>query len=422
MAARRKGATRRTTAREERGLDLRAVRGRFPVLTRRLRGTPLVYLDSASTSQRPGEMLDAMGDYYRKENGNSHQEVHELGARSKELDDAARKAVARHIGAAKKEEVIWTRGTTEGINIIARTWAEENVERGDNVVLTVSEHYSNLIPWQQLAKRVGCELRFIDVDAAGRLRYDQLDALVDRRTKLITFSHVSNVLGIVNDVGPIVDAARGVRAKVLLDAAQSMPHLRIDVQSLGIDFMAFSAHKFGGPFGTGALWAKDELLEKMTPNQFGGGTAEEVTLKRHRFKPHPESFEAGTGNPSASIGFQKAVELIEELGTDTVARYMAELNQYGLERLRAVAGLTLLGAGEGEPRVPLFTFTYKGLDGEDLAKRLGRRGIAVAGGKLHAQPVLKRYGLDSATRASCWVYNTTREIDKLAEALESIRG
>lgn len=401
------------------GFDVRALRARFPVLSRRVDGHPLVYLDSAATSQRPREVLEAMDEYYRHDNANSHQRVHPLGKRSKELDDEARQTVADYIGATTKDEVVWVKGATEGINVVARTWAEENVKRGDNVVLTVTEHYSNLIPWQQLAKRTGCDLRFVDVDADGRLRVDQLEKFITRRTRLVSLSHVSNALGMINPVHVAVELAKPVRARVLVDGAQSAPHLAIDVEALGCDFFCFSAHKMGGPFGTGVLWTKEELLEEMTPSQFGGGTAEKVTLRRHRFMSHPESFEAGTGNPAASVGFRAAIELVQEMGQDEMWHYEQALVSYGLERLGAVDGLTLLGSREPWERVPLFTFSYKDRDGEEVARSLARQGIAVSGGKLHAQPLLKRFGLESAVRVSCWAYTTTHEIDRVAEALES---
>jgi cysteine desulfurase/selenocysteine lyase len=415
-------AARSRSAVKERRAIPKQMRPQISALGRRMQGRRLTYLDAAATTQRLEPVLEAMSDYYHHDNGNSHQEVHELGKKSKETSDKARQTVADFLGAREKEEVVWVKGATEAINIVARTWAEENTGHGDNVVLTVTEHVSNLIPWQQLAKRTGVELRFIDVDALGRLRLEQLDKLISRRTKLVSLCQVSNVLGMINPVTDVVDAAKRVHARVLVDGAQSAPHFPIDVGSLGCDFFAFSAHKIGGPFGEGALWAKRELLARMTPHQFGGGAVEDATLRRHRFKSAPDSLEAGTGNPAGAEGFRAAIDVMNNLGRDQIWSYEQKLVEHGLERLASIDGLTLLGSAVPEERIPLFTFTYKKLDGTELAKRLARRGIAVSGGPLNAHPTLKRFGLDSATRASCWAYNTMQELDTLADALRGMRG
>jgi cysteine desulfurase / selenocysteine lyase len=397
------------------------VREDVPALRRRMNGHPLVYLDGAATTQRLESVLEAVDSYYRNDNGNTHQESHELGKRSKQATEEARQTIARFIGAESKDEVVWTTGTTEGINIVARTWTEEHVKRGDNIVLTTTEHFSNLIPWQQLAKRTGVELRFADVDAEGRLRLDEVERLVTKRTKLVAVSHVSNVLGMINPVEQIAEIAHARGARFLVDGAQSAPHLRIDVKAIDCDFFAFSGHKLGALFGTGALWARADLLEAMTPHAFGGGAAKSATLRRHSFKSPPDNFEAGTGNPAGALGLGVAVEEVEKIGQDELWAYEQRLTEHGLGVLGEIEELRILGGREAWERVPLFTFTYKDLDGKALASRLAERGIAVSGGNLNAQPALTRFGLETATRASCWVYNTTRELDRLAEALRSIR-
>jgi cysteine desulfurase/selenocysteine lyase len=361
-----------------------------------------------------------MADYYRTTNGNTRQKCHELGKRSDRISEESRIMVADSIG-AQSNEIVWVRGATEGINLVARAWGEEHVGPGDNIVASVVEHFANLVPWQELAKRVGAELRIVNVDAEGRLRLEELEKLVTRRTRIVAVAHTSNVLGMINPIEPIADITRKKGARLLVDGAQSAPHLKIDVSKLGCDFFVFSAHKMGGPFGEGALWASAGMLEQMDPIEWGGGTVEEATPHRAKFAPPPKAFEPGTGNPAGAIGFATAVKLVQEVGEGAIWRYEQRLVERAFEVLCSVPNLTLLGSREPWERVPIFTFSYRNLDGEELASRLGARGIAVSGGNLNAQPALNRFGLDSACRVSCWFYNTVDEIDQLGEALISIR-
>ncbi|HEV7593494.1 MAG TPA: aminotransferase class V-fold PLP-dependent enzyme [Gemmatimonadaceae bacterium] len=392
----------------------------FPILTRRVNRRRIVYLDSAATSQRPEPVLDAMASYYRTTNANTRQEGHALGKTSKRISEQSRARVANYVGATS-DQLVWVKGATEGINLVARSWGDRHVGAGDNIVVSVTEHFANLVPWQELAKRMGAELRVANVDAEGRIRLDELQKLVTRRTRIVAITHVSNVLGMINPVEAIVEIAGSKGARVLIDGAQSAPHLKINLSELGCDFFVFSAHKLGGPFGEGALWASSDMLDQMDPIEWGGGTVEEATTHRAKFAPPPKSFEPGTGNPAGASGFRAAVELIQRVGERQIWEYEQQLVARGLEVLGSIPDLTLLGSKEVWERVPIFSFSYKDLDGELLASRLGDRGIAVSGGNLNAQPALKRFGLESACRASCWLYNTVDEIEQLGEALVSIR-
>jgi cysteine desulfurase/selenocysteine lyase len=385
-------------------------------------GHRLVYLDAAATTQRLKPAIEAMNELHKTENANIHQEGFALARRAKKTYDSAREAVAKYIGTRRPEEIVWVHGTTEGINLLMTTWGIANVKRGDNIVLTVQEHLSNLLPWQLLAKRTGCELRFIDCDADGHLQLEQLPKLITRRTRLVALSHVSNALGMVNPVADVAHHARKVGARVLIDGAQSAPHLEIDVKALGCDFFVFSGHKMLAPFGTGVLWAKHDLLEEMPPYNVGGGSTEEATLRRAEYADSPKKFEGGTDNPAGAVGMAAAARFLRDLGQQKAWTYEQRLVEHGLERLLAVPGLRLLGSLEPSERVPLFTFTLDGYGGKELAKKLGNRGLAVSGGDLNAGPFLKRFGLEEVTRASCHVYNTVGELDALADALEELSG
>jgi cysteine desulfurase / selenocysteine lyase len=401
-------------------LDVRALRAAMHGLTQEMSGRRIVYLDAAGTTQRLRAAVDAMTDVHVNVNANIHQEGFPLARQAAKRHDEARQAVAKYVNARRPEEVIWVHGTTEGTNLLMTTWGIANVKRGDNIVLSVHEHLSNLLPWQLLSKRTGCELRFIDCDADGYLRLEQLPELITRRTRLVAVSHVSNALGTINPVREIARRARKVGACMLVDGAQSAPHLEIDVRTLGCDFFVFSGHKMLGPFGTGAMWARHGLLEEMPPYNVGGGSTESATLKRAEYTDPPKKFEGGTDNPAGAVGMAAAADFLRNAGQKKLWAYEQGLVAHGIERLLAIPGLRLLGPTDPSQRVPLFAFTLEGYGGKELAAKLGNRGIAVSGGDLNAGPALKRFGLEEVTRASCHVYNTTDELDALAEALEGL--
>jgi cysteine desulfurase/selenocysteine lyase len=419
-ASKRSATSGRASGAAASDFDVRAFRGEVHGLDQEMSGRRIVYLDAAGTTQRLKAAVEAITDMLRNQNANIHQEGFPLARQAKKTYDKARESVAKYVGARRPEEVVWVHGTTEGINLLSVTWGEANVKRGDNIVLSVHEHLSNLLPWQLLSKKTGCELRFIDCDAEGHLRLDQLDALITRRTKLVAVSHVSNVLGMINPVEEIARRARKVGARMMIDGAQSAPHLEIDVKALGCDFFVFSGHKMLGPFGTGVLWGKHDLLEEMPPYNAGGGSTESATLKRAEYTNSPKKFEGGTDNPASEVGFATTANFLRNTGQQRIWAYEQSLVAHGLERLLAIPGLRLLGSTNVEERVPLFTFTLEGYEGKELATKLGNRGIAVSGGDLNAGPCLKRFGLEKVTRASCHAYNTTAELDALADALEEL--
>ncbi len=396
--------------------DPEAVRDRFPIL-RSSNGERLVYLDSAATAQRPDEVIDAVSAFYRSDNANVHRGIYDLSRRATERFEGARSTVARFLNAPDPAHVIWTRGTTEAINLVAATWGQENIGQGDEIVLTRMDHHSNLVPWQLLAQRNGAIIRYVDIDGEGRLRVDQYDDLLGERTKLVAINHVSNALGTVNPVSEIVERARSVGARVLVDGAQGAPHIPVDVQSMGCDFYALSGHKMGGPMGIGALWGRKELLESMPPYQGGGEMIDEVHDDYSTWAELPHKFEAGTPNVAGAVGMAAAVEFMEALGPAAVEAHERRLVEYGLERLGAVEGLRLFGPSTPDARVAVFSFAMKGVHPHDVATILDAEGIAVRAGHHCTQPLMRCLGVPATTRASCWVYSTEADLDRLAEGL-----
>lgn len=407
--------------RERAPLDAASVRERFPLLRPDEHGNRLVYLDSAATAQRPDVVLEAIGKFYRTDNANVHRGIYDLSRRATERFEGARAALARFINAPAASELVFTRGTTEAINLVAATWGQENVGAGDEIVLTALEHHSNIVPWQLLARRVGATLRYVDIDDEGRLRLDQLDELLNERTRLVAVNHVSNALGTINPVADIVERARAVGARVLVDGAQAAPHLPVDVQALGCDFYAFSGHKMTGPMGIGALWAHRELLESMPPYQGGGEMIDVVHPDESTWAEVPHKFEAGTPNVGGAVGMAAAAAFIESLGHDTVLAHERTLVEHGLERLGRIRGLRLFGPRLPEHRVAVFSFALEGIHPHDVATILDAEGIAVRAGHHCTQPLMRRLGVPATTRASCYVYNTTEDLDRLATGLEKAR-
>jgi cysteine desulfurase/selenocysteine lyase len=398
--------------------DPEAVRRDFPILGTFENDERLVYMDSAATAQRPEPVVEAVARFYRSSNANVHRGIYDLSRRATEQFESARSTVASFLNAADSSEVVWTRGTTEAINLVAGSWGVQNIGEGDEIVLTRLEHHSNLVPWQLLAQRVGAVIRYVDIDDEGRLRLDDYDALLGDRTKLVALNHISNALGTINPVAEIVGKAKAVGAHVLLDGAQGAPHLPIDVRDLGCDFYAMSGHKMGGPMGIGALWARRELLEAMPPYQGGGEMIDEVHDDYSTWAEVPHKFEAGTPNVAGAVGLAAAVEYLESLGPDAVAAHERALVEHGLERLAGVSGLTVFGPSSPEQRIAVFSFDLEGVHPHDVATILDAENVAVRAGHHCTQPLMRRLGVSATTRASCWVYNTTDDIDRLAAALE----
>lgn len=403
-------------------LDVAALRQDFPALHQEVNGKPLVYLDNAATSQKPQAVLDALSSYYRNDNANVHRGIHELSRRATDAYEDARVKVARFIGAADPAELVWTRGTTEGINLVANAWGSHNVRQGDEILLSVMEHHSNLVPWQLLARRTGATLRYLEIDDEGRLILDDLDRLLTERTKLVAVTHVSNALGTINPVREIVAAARAVGAAVLLDGAQGAVHTRLDVQALGADFYAFSGHKMCGPTGIGVLWGRRALLDAMEPWQGGGEMIEFVERDMSTWAEVPHKFEAGTPNIAGAIGMGAAVDYLSAVGMDAIAAHERELVTYALDRLGTIPGVRIYGPPSPDERSAVVSFTLGDAHPHDISTILDSEGIAVRAGHHCAQLVMRRYGLAATARASFYLYNTRDEVDKLADGLEAVRA
>lgn len=401
--------------------DVEAIRGQFPIFQREISaGVPLVYLDSTATSQKPLAVIDAMNDFYRRSNANIHRGVHTLAEESTALYEGAREKVARFINAASARQVIFTRNTTESINLIAYSWARTNLRSGDLVVLTEMEHHSNLVPWQMLQAERGIELDFIPVTESGLLNLDVYKTLLARTPKLVSFTHMSNVLGTINPAAEIIRLAHEAGAVTLLDAAQSVPHLKVDVQALDADFLAFSAHKMCGPTGIGALFGKTELLEKMPPFLGGGDMIKEVKLRSFRPNSLPHKFEAGTPAIAEAVGFGAAVYYLTSIGMQAIAAHEHELIEYALERLEEIPGLKVFGP-DARHKGGVAAFTLEGVHPHDVAQILDKDGIAVRAGHHCAQPLHEKYGIPATSRASFYLYNTKAEVDLLVNGIYKVK-
>ncbi len=399
-------------------------RDRFPALDQRINGHPLVYLDSAATTQRPVDVIDAVADFSRRDNANPSGTLHTLARRAHEHLEGARRTVAEFIGAKDPGEVIFTRGTTEAINLVAAAWGTANLRRGDRILLGVAEHASNMVPWQLAARRSGASLEYFGVGDDGRVRLDELEAGLASRPRLVAFAHVSNVLGLINPAREMCARARQAGATVLMDAAQSLPHFPVDVRDLGCDFLAFSAHKMLGPMGVGVLWGRRELLDAMPPYQGGSNMAHGVGTDPAGLDMHlsegAHKFGAGTPNVSGPVGLAAAIRFLRQVGPGALWEHEQAITRHALARLREVPGLRLLGRGEPGDRISVFSFTLEGWSGPEIAVALDRRGIAARGGDLASLPLLRRLGTDSAARASAYLYTTRDDIDRLGAALDRL--
>jgi cysteine desulfurase/selenocysteine lyase len=401
---------------EAHGFDVERVRADFPILARTVCGHNLVYLDNAASSQKPARVIEAVEIYYRTYHANVHRGAHELSVQATEAYEGARAAVARHIGASDVAEVVFVRGTTEAINLVAGSWGAANIGEGDEILLTKMEHHSNLVPWQILAARSGAVVRFVDVSPDGHLVMDDYRNLLGDRTRLVGVTHVSNTLGVVNPIRDIAKLAHESGALLLVDGAQAAPHLTLDVAELGCDFYAFSGHKMCGPTGIGALWARRALLEEMPPYQGGGEMISEVHLDGFRVAEVPHKFEAGTPNMAGAVGIAEAIGYLEDVGMEAMQRYESELTSYAIERLLALPHLELYGP-TGSDRMGVLSFRYGDIHAHDLATILDQQGVAIRAGHHCNQPLMEHLGVDATARASLYLYNTHREVDALVEAL-----
>lgn len=392
------------------------IRADFPILQRKIGNNRLAYLDNAATSQKPVAVLQAMDDYYRLHNANVHRGVHTLSEEATALYEGVRGKAARLINAPHERQIIFTRGATEGINLVAHTWGRTNLGPGDEVLITEMEHHSNIVPWQMLQQQLGFTLRYIPITDEGLLDLSQLGNLLTERTKLLAFVHASNVLGTVNPVAQLVAAARAVGARVLVDGAQSVPHMPVDVQALDIDFLVFSSHKLCGPTGAGVFYGKRELLEEMPPFLGGGDMIREVRLTGSRWNSVPHKFEAGTPSIAEVIGMGAAFDYLQALGMAWVHNHEQMLTRYAYERLSQVEGLRILGPGP-EQRGGLIAFTLGDIHPHDLSALLDSEGIAIRAGHHCAQPVHDHYDIAASARASFYLYNMVEEVDRLCSAL-----
>jgi len=404
-------------------LDTARIRSDFPALDQNVNGKPLVYLDSAATSQKPETVLRALDAYYRLDNANVHRGIHELSRRATLAFENARVRVATRIGAPDAAEVVFTRGTTEAINLVATSWGLENLREGDEILLTTMEHHSNLVPWQLVCRRTGAVLRYLEMDEQGRLRLDDLPGLLGPRTRLAAFSHISNALGTVNPVADIVAAIReGSDAVILVDGAQAVPHRVVNVGDLGCDFYTFSGHKMCGPTGIGGLWARREILEAMPPYQGGGEMIRIVGRDDSTWAEVPHKFEAGTPDIAGAIGLAAAVDYLAAFPLDAVQGHERDVLGYAVARLSEIEGVTVLGPTSLDERSAVVSFTLGDAHPHDVSTILDSEGVAVRAGHHCAQLVMRHFGLAATTRASFYLYNDRDDVDRLVDALEVVRG
>ncbi|WP_288137436.1 MULTISPECIES: family 2A encapsulin nanocompartment cargo protein cysteine desulfurase [unclassified Microcystis] len=399
--------------------DVHTIRQDFPILQERVNGKPLIWFDNAATTQKPQAVIDRLVHFYSHENSNVHRAAHELAARSTDAYEAARDKVRRFLNASSANEIIFVRGTTEGINLVAKSWGQQTLQAGDEIVLTHLEHHANIVPWQQLAAQTGAKLRVVPVDDHGQILLAEYQQLLNSRTKLVAFSHVSNALGTITPAKQIIDLAHRVGAKVLLDGAQSVSHIPIDVQQLGCDWFVFSGHKVFGPTGIGVLYGQEDLLNATVPWQSGGNMIVDVTFERTVYQAAPTRFEAGTGNIADAVGLGTALDYVQQIGLTTIANYEHELLEYATAGLTTIPGLRLIGTAADKASV--LSFVLEGFDVEVIGQALNREGIAVRAGHHCAQPILRRLGLEATVRPSLAFYNTKAEVDALVAALERLQ-
>ncbi|MFK4304517.1 MULTISPECIES: cysteine desulfurase [unclassified Paenibacillus] len=391
------------------------IREQFPILHQEINGHPLVYLDNAATSQKPLAVIEAIKHYYEYDNSNVHRGVHTLGSRATDAYEGAREKVARFLNAKRSQEIIFTRGTTTALNLVASSYGRANCQEGDEIVITPMEHHSNLIPWQQVAKATGATLKYIPLQEDGSVDLADVENTITENTKIVAIAHVSNVLGVVNPVKEIAAIAHRKGAVIVVDGAQSTPHMKVDVQDIDADFYAFSGHKMCGPTGIGALYGKKALLENMEPIEFGGEMIDDVGLYESTWKELPWKFEGGTPIIAGAVGLGAAIDFLESIGLDAIAQHESRLANYALKRLREVDGLTIYGPAERH--VGLVTFNLDDVHPHDVATVLDSKGVAVRAGHHCCQPLMRWLKASATARASFYLYNTEEEVDVLISAL-----
>jgi cysteine desulfurase / selenocysteine lyase len=398
-------------------MDIKELKKLFPILDQEINGNPLVYLDSAATSQKPIQVIEAVSDYYRLLNSNVHRGVHTLGTRATDAYEGAREKVRKFIHAKSIEEVIFTKGTTASLNVVASSYGKNNLHEGDEIVTTYMEHHSNIIPWQQVAKATGATLKYIPLQEDGSLSLEDVRATITTNTKIVAVTLVSNVLGVINPIKEIAKIAHENGAVMVVDGAQGAPHLNIDVQDLDCDFLGFSGHKMCGPTGIGVLYGKKHLLENMEPVEFGGEMIDFVGLYESTWKELPWKFEGGTPIIAGAIGLGAAIDFLQEIGLDKILEHEHKLAAYTLEKMSTIEGLTIYGPKEADKRAGVVTFNLSDVHPHDVATVLDAEGIAVRAGHHCAQPLMKWLDVSATARASFYLYNTEEDIDKLVEGL-----
>jgi cysteine desulfurase/selenocysteine lyase len=403
-----------------RPFDPRSIRRDFPILQEKVNGRPLIWLDNAATTQKPQAVIDRLSEFYEHENSNIHRAAHALAARATDAYEAAREKVRRFINAPSDREIVFVRGTTEGVNLVAKSWGGRNIEKGDEIVITWLEHHANIVPWQQLCSEKGARLRVAPVDDKGQIILEEYEKLFNSHTKIVSFSQVSNALGTITPAREMIEIAHRHGALVLLDGAQAVSHMRVDVQLLDCDFFVFSGHKVFGPTGIGAVFGKTAVLDSMPPWQGGGNMIADVTFEKTVYNPPPWRFEAGTGNIADAVGLGAALDYVTKLGMENIERYEHELLVYATERLLTVPGLTIIGTAAEKAGV--ISFVLDGFRTEDVGAALDREGIAVRAGHHCAQPILRRFGLESTVRPSLAPYNTCEDIDVMVTTLRQLQA
>ena len=403
-------------------LSTENIRKDFPILQRMVRdGKPLVYLDNASTTQKPNQVIDAISDYYKNHNANVHRAVYALAEESTEAYEKTREKISKFLNIKNKEEVIFVRGTTEAINLVAYSWGRQNIKKGDIIVTTEYEHHSNIVPWQLLAKEKGAKLEYIGINDNGELILDHLDSyLKTGKVKLVTFSQMSNVLGTISNSEEIIKRCKKAGVKILVDGAQSVPHMKVDIEKLDCDFFAFSAHKMLGPTGVGVLWVRKEILETMPPFHGGGDMIREVHKYETTWNDLPYKFEAGTPNIADVIGFSAAIDYLSNIGMDAIRQHEMDLTKYALEKMSQVKGITIYGVKDILNRGGVISFNFHDVHPHDVATIIDREGIAVRSGHHCAQVLMERLNVAATNRASFYIYNTKEDVDKLIKSLEKV--
>lgn len=398
--------------------DIQKIREDFPILDREVYGKPLIYLDNGATTQKPRQVVEAITDEYYSVNANVHRGVHFLSQQATELHEASRETVRRFINARSSNEIVFTRGTTESINLLASSFADSQMKEGDEVIVSVMEHHSNIVPWQLQAARKGIVLKVIPMNNRGELLLDEYEKLFSERTKLVSFAHVSNVLGTVNPAKEMIATAHAHGVPVLIDGAQSVPHMKVDVQDLDADFFAFSGHKIYGPTGVGVLYGKEEWLDKLPPYQGGGEMIQSVSFEKTTFNELPFKFEAGTPDYIGTTALAKALDYVSAIGMENIAAHEHELTLYAMQRLKEINGMRIFG--EAEHKSSVISFLVGNIHHLDMGTLLDRLGIAVRTGHHCAQPLMIRMGIEGTVRASFGLYNTKEEIDMLAAGIERV--